>query len=91
MKQALVFLPIVLTFAVSACQWNRNIPPLGRDFGNATSSNMSQQIINPDPVTAGYGAPALDGERAGGAIGRYKAGNVIAPEVDSTGGVSGSN
>ncbi len=91
MKRALIILPIVLTFAVSGCQWNRNVPPLGRDFGNATSSNMSQQIINPDPVTAGYGAPALDGERAVGAIGRYKGGQVIAPEAQSTGGVSGSN
>ena len=87
MKRALVLLPIVLTFAVSACQWNRNIPPLGRDFGNATSHNMSQHIINPDPVTAGYGAPALDGERASGAIERYKTGDVIAPEAESTGGL----
>ena len=90
MKRALVFLPIVLTFAVSACQWNRNAPPLGRDFGNATSHNMSQHIINPDPVTAGYGAPALDGVRASGAIERYKTGDVIAPEVETTGGLSGS-
>ncbi len=89
MKRALVLLPIVLTFAVSACQWNRNLPPLGRDFGNATSHNMSQHIINPDPVTAGYGAPALDGERAIGAIDRYKSGQVEAPEAESTGGISG--
>ncbi len=90
MKRALVFLPIVLTFAVSACQWNRNAPPLGRDFGNATSHNMSQHIINPDPVTAGYGAPALDGERASGAIERYKSGDVLAPEAETTGGIGGS-
>ncbi len=87
MKRALVFLPIVLTFAVSACQWKRNAPPLGRDFGNATSHNMSQHIINPDPDTAHYGAPALDGERASGVIERYKSGAVLAPEAESTGGV----
>ncbi len=87
MKRALVFLPIVLTFAVSACQWNRNAPPLGRDFGNANSHNMSQHIINPDPDTAHYGAPALDGERASGVIERYKSGAVLAPEAESTGGV----
>ncbi len=86
MKRALVFLPIVLTFAVSACQWNRNAPPLGRDFGNAVSHNMSQHIINPDPVTAGYGAPALDGERAGDVIERYKGGSVLVPEAETTGG-----
>jgi type IV pilus biogenesis protein CpaD/CtpE len=86
MKRALVLLPIVLTFAVSACQWNRNAPPLGRDFGNANNHNMSQHIINPDPVTAGYGAPALDGERAGDVIERYKGGSVLEPEAESTGG-----
>ncbi len=91
MKRALVFLPIVLTFAVSACQWNRNAPHLGRDYGNATNHNMSQHIINPDPVTAGYGAPALDGERASGAIERYKSGDVLAPEAETTGGAGGSN
>ena len=79
MKRAIVFLPIVLTIAVSACQENRNLPPLGADFGNATEHNLSQHIINPDPVTAGYGAPALHGERAKGVFERYKAGEVIAP------------
>ncbi len=86
MKRALVLVPIVLTFAVSACETNRNIPPLGRDFGNATSHNMSQHIINPEPVTASYGAPALNGDRAKGAFDRYKSGNVIEPSVESTGG-----
>ena len=88
MKRALVLLPIVLTFAVSACQWNRNLPPLGRDFGNATSHNMSQHIINPEPVTAGYGAPALHGDRAKGALDRYKSGSVIVPDAESSGGGS---
>ncbi len=90
MKRIIAFLPLVLILAVSACE-NRNIPPLGRDFGNATSHNMSQHIINPDPVTAGYGAPALDGERATGVIERYKSGSVIAPEAEGTGGAGGSN
>jgi hypothetical protein len=81
MKRAFVFLPLVLTFAVSACQWNRNAPPLGRDFGDATSHNMSQQIVNPEPVGAGYGAPAYDGERVKGAMERYKSGSVIEPEM----------
>ncbi len=85
MKRVLVFLPIVLTIAVSACE-NRNAPPLGRDFGNAINHNMSQHIINPDPVYAGYGAPALDGERAKGAFERYKTGSVIQPEEESVAG-----
>ncbi len=82
MKRAIVFLPFVLTIAISACQENRNLPPLGADFGNATEHNLSQHIINPDPVTAGYGAPALHGERAKGAFDRYKEGEVIAPEEE---------
>ena len=63
---------------------NRNIPPLGKDFGNATTHNLSQQLINPEPVTAGYGAPALNGIRAKGVIDRYTGGTVIAPTVEST-------
>ncbi len=86
MKRIIAFLPLVLILAVSACG-NRNLPHLGRDFGNATSHNASQHIINPDPVTAGYGAPALDGDRASGVIERYKSGEVIAPEVEDTGGI----
>lgn len=85
MKRAFVFLPVALTLAVSACETNRNAAPLGRDFGDATSHNMSQQIINPEPVTAGYGAPALDGLRAKGAIERYESGSVITPDEESTG------
>ena len=38
-------------------------------------------IVNPDPVTAGYGAPAYDGVRAGSAINRYKSGSVTEPEM----------
>ena len=84
MKRIIATLPLVLMLAVSACEVNRNIPPLGRDFGNATTHNFSQQIINPEPVTAGYGAPALHGLRAKGVMDRYTGGSVIAPEVEST-------
>jgi hypothetical protein len=81
MKRIIAILPLVLLFAVSAC--NRNIPPLGEDFGNATIHNFSQHIVNPDPVTAGYGAPALNGTRAAGVIERYTSGSVIQPDTDS--------
>ncbi len=83
MKRIIATLPLVLMFAVSACVENRNIAPLGKDFGNATTHNLSQHIINPEPVTAGYGAPALYGPRAVGAIDRYKSGTVIQPDTDS--------
>jgi hypothetical protein len=85
MKRVFVFIPVALTLAVSACETNRNAIPLGRDFGDATSHNFSQHIINPEPVTAGYGAPALDGKRATGAIERYETGSVIAPDEESIG------
>jgi hypothetical protein len=83
MKRIIAFLSLVLMLAVAACAQNRNIPPLGEDFGNATIHNFSQHIVNPEPVTAGYGAPALDGTRAKGAIDRYKSGTVIQPDTDS--------
>ncbi len=85
MKPIIATLPLVLVLAVSACEVNRNIPPLGKDFGNATTHNLSQHIINPEPVTAGYGAPALHGERAKGAIDRYKSGTVIRPDEEAAG------
>ncbi len=85
MKRISATLPLVLLLAVSACVENRNIPPLGKDFGNSTTHNLSQHIINPEPVTAGYGAPALHGARAKGAIDRYKAGTVIQPDEEAAG------
>ena len=84
MKRIIAFLPLVLILAVSACTQNRNIPPLGEDFGNATIHNFSQHIVNPEPVTAGYGAPALNGTRAAGVMDRYTSGSVIEPDTDST-------
>ncbi len=85
MKPIIATLPLVLVLAVSACELNRNIPPLGKDHGNSTTHNLSQHIINPEPVTAGYGAPALHGARAKGAIDRYKAGTVIQPDEEAAG------
>jgi len=83
MKRIIATLPLVFVFAVSACEQNRNNVPMGKDFGNATSHNMSQHIVNPEPVTAGYGAPALYGPRAEGVVDRYKSGTVIEPDTDS--------
>ncbi len=83
MKPIIATLPLVLMLAVSACAENRNIPPLGKDFGNATIHNFSQHIVNPEPVTAGYGAPALYGPRAAGVVERYNSGTVIQPDTDS--------
>lgn len=83
MKRTVALLPLVLSFAVAACE-NRNAVPLGADFGNATQHNFSLQIINPEPVTAGYGAPDLDGVRAAGAVLRYKTGAVPVVTAEPT-------
>ena len=83
MKRIIATLPVVLILAVSACEQNRNIAPLGKDFGDTTTHNLSQHIVNPEPVTAGYGAPDLYGPRAAGAIERYNTGSVIEPDADS--------
>ncbi len=84
MNRIIAPLPLVLMLAVSACELNRNIPPLGKDFGNATTHNLSQHIINPEPVTAGYGAPAFNALRAKGVMDRYTSGTVIVPTSEDT-------
>lgn len=83
MKRSLAVLPIALLLAVSACEGPQR--PLGRDFGDATSANFARQVVNPEPVYAGYGATDMDGDRAAGAMNRYKGGSVIAPEEVDTG------
>ena len=88
MNRIIATLPLVLMLAVSACTENRNNVRLGADYGNATSHNLSQHIINPEPVTAGYGAPALHGLRAQGVLDRYTSGSVITPSAESTSGNS---
>jgi hypothetical protein len=88
MKRAIAFLPFGLILVLAACG-NRNIPPLAPDFGNAVEHNMSMHIINPEPATAGYGAPELDGTRAKGVLDRYKSGSVIVPKAEATGGSGG--
>lgn len=85
MKRSIAVLPFALLLVVSACDGPQR--PLGRDFGDATSANFARQVVNPEPVHAGYGATDMDGERAAGAVDRYKKGTVIAPvEIDTTTG-----
>ena len=58
--------------------------PLGADFGNAVHHNAAVHIIDPRPIHADDGAPALNGKRAAGALSRYENGAVAAPEAPST-------
>ena len=90
MKRAIAILPFALLLAVSACEGPQR--PLGRDFGDATGANFARQVVNPEPVYAGYGAPDMDGTKAADAIKRYKGGTVTAPEaISTTSGVSSGN
>jgi hypothetical protein len=74
-------LPFALLFAVAACQ---HLEPLGRDYGNAVTHNMSVQVIDPAPNLEGKEIPDMEGTRAAGAMERYDTGTVIAPETIET-------
>lgn len=59
---------LLLVVLTAACQ---PIEPAGADlFGDAVAHNMELQVVNPDPAHEA-GPPALDGNRAGLAAGRY--------------------
>jgi hypothetical protein len=74
-------LPFALLFAVAACQ---HLEPIGRDYGNAVTHNMSMQVIDPAPNLEGKEIPDMEGTRAAGAIERYNTGTVIEPETIET-------
>lgn len=59
-------------------------PPLGVDFGNAVRANAAVHIIDPNPMYADDGAPALNGKRAAGAMTRYENGTTTPPEAPAT-------
>jgi hypothetical protein len=81
MKTVMKLLPLGLLVAVAACNHTQ---PLGRDFGNSVNHNMSMHIINPAPDFEGREVPDMEGTRASGAIERYDAGAVLAPEIIET-------
>jgi hypothetical protein len=53
-------------------------------FGEATSWNKAQQIINPDPNYEGEVMEGGSGERAAAAVQRYETGTVTQPVVVNT-------
>ena len=77
---------LIVAMGLSACVESNE--PLQSGFGDAYHHNIAVQVINPEPENAGSGAPNLDGERAGLAIERYKAGNIIEPVQVDTSSVS---
>ena len=87
MRQTMKLLPFALLFAVAACAQWQNKETLGRDYGNSVNHNMSVHVIDPAPNLEGKEIPDMEGTRASGAMERYNAGTVIAPEtIDTTSG-----
>jgi hypothetical protein len=61
-------------------------------FGEAVKYDMAIQVIDPDPVYTAEGArPGDSGDKAAGAVKRYRSGQVKEPTKESTttGGGSG--
>jgi len=66
----------LLIIGLSACA-DPHVP-LAPDFGNAVSANIAAQVINPAPnVSEQY--PTTNGQRAAGAVERYRTEHVYPP------------
>jgi hypothetical protein len=78
-------LPFALLFAVAACAQYQNKEPMGRDYGDAVHHNLSVHVIDPAPNLEGKEIPDMNGNRAAGALQRYKTGTELEPEsIDTT-------
>lgn len=82
-------LPAALCLALSACStWPLSYfkapATLNQGFGNTVHSTWAMQVVNPNPVYAGFEIPDMDGARAMGAIERYRGSNVFVPEAAVT-------
>ena len=85
MRQTMKLLPFALLFAVAACAQYQNKEPMGRDYGDAVHHNLSVHVIDPAPNLEGKEIPDMNGNRAAGALQRYKTGTEIEPEtIDTT-------
>jgi type IV pilus biogenesis protein CpaD/CtpE len=69
----LILLPL---FVLASCADPHE--PINADFGNAVTTNMAAQIINPGPNTTVRSA-TVDGRRMNDAIERYRTGRVYPP------------
>lgn len=78
MKIKIMILAAASLLLVSACSTSE---PLSPDFGNATSQNMSVQIVNPDAASA---PPLYDGAKAVETVKRYHTGTVKQPKKTVT-------
>lgn len=70
-----------MAFVLTACQQPRHLSP---DFGDAVRQNMAVHVIDPQPRPIDENGPAMEGNRAAGALERYQSGDVFEPERLST-------
>jgi type IV pilus biogenesis protein CpaD/CtpE len=85
MRQTMKVLPFALLFAVAACAQYQNKESMGRDYGDAVHHNLSVHVIDPAPNLEGKEIPDMNGNRAAGALQRYKTGTELEPEtIDTT-------
>ncbi len=85
MRQTMKLLPFALLFAVAACAQYQNKESMGRDYGDAVHHNLSVHVIDPAPNLEGKEIPDMNGNRAAGALQRYKTGTELEPEsIDTT-------
>ncbi len=90
MRQTMKLLPFAVLLAVAACAQYQNNEPLARDYSNATTHNLSVQVIDPAPALEGKEIPDMAGTRASGAVGRYDTGTETQPEsIETTSGLGG--
>lgn len=73
------YLITVLLVSVGLAGCSTEVPEhLSPDFGNAVRSNIAKQVVNPDP-SLGPGDWDSNGERANGAVERYRKDRVTPP------------
>ena len=85
MRQTIKVLPFALLFAVAACAQYQHEESMGRDYGDAVHHNLSVHVIDPAPNLEGKEVPDMEGNRAAGALQRYKTGTELEPEsIDTT-------
>ena len=86
MKHINIILVIGLLVTLGACE-TRTRQTLTPDFGDSVRHNMAVQIINPAASEQRTSVIDMDGERAAGAMDRYRKGTVTAPKAESTSGI----
>ncbi len=81
MRTTTTILVLAAVSVVGACKHRE---PLSADFGNSVNQNPALHVVDPQPASAGAGAPNLEGTRAVIGYGRYLTDTVETPVAEST-------